>query len=148
MKITHKKEHDTIVAWIYDNPEIVLKQLGINEPFTVTFKKRQPQVKIKTKTIGNFDLRIKYQYTDANEIDPKTDDYAKKDVLVDIVVNVEMESASEQLRELNKLRDQNNLKIDNKTKQIYAVISKNATFKEFFTDEKYLFYKFVEKSNP
>lgn len=55
-----------------------------------------------------------------------------------------MESATEQLRELKKIRNQNNENTINNTlyDELYVIVSTNDSFKTFFTDNKFIFYKY------
>lgn len=155
MKIKHPKEHDQIVHWILNNPETLLTNLGFKAPFTDLKKHIQTNV-MKNKTIiGNFDVQLKFQCADDFEnLDLRIKSYVEsseakpnrmhRNISVNIIVNVKMESATEQLRELKKLYNQHieNTSGHNHAIQKYAIVSTNDTFKTFFTDAGFIFYTF------
>lgn len=155
MKIKHLKEHDEIVQWILDNPETFFKNLGLDGPFTDLKKYSQVNVLNGRTIIGTFDVDLRYQLPD-DFIDPfsKTDKdgqssekktgFMKRFLSVNIIVNVKMESATEQLREFKKIyfQDKENSQQHTLYKNWYVMVSTNDTFKSFFTDNNFIFYKY------
>lgn len=154
MKIKHPIEHDEIVQWILDNPDILLKNLGLNEPFIELKKKIQVNVKRNQTIVGIFDVQLQFECSE-NFIDPFEKSTSDNDLSpkqksryqflnVNIIVNVKMESATEQLRELKRIyfQHQENIKKYNLYKQWYVIVSTNDKFKTFFTDNAFIFYKF------
>ena len=152
MKIKHLKEHDEIVSWILNNSERFLKNLGFREPFTDLQKHIQVSVKNNRSTVGIFDVRLRFQCAD-DYIDPfsKSDEdiahKARRFISINIIVNVKMESATEQLRELKKIyfRHKENTGNDILVKHRYVIVSTNDTFESFFIENNFIFYKFIFK---
>ena len=154
MKIKHPKEHDEIAQWIFDNPDVMLKDIDFKEPYTNLVKVIQFGVMKGKSVIGNFDVQFRFQdaeYSDSNA-DSKFDIYEEvsrikeKEIryyVYNFVINVKMESATEQLRELKKLNRQHSENSKGSgTIQRYVIVSKNDNFKSFFTAAKYIFYKY------
>lgn len=148
MKIKHLKEHDEIIQWILNNPETLLKDLGLNEPFNNLSKHIQVNVLKNTTNVGTFDVQLKYEYLKGENLENEDsgDSIFKRKQLksVNIIVNVKMESATEQLRELKKIYFQHkeNTTHNRLYDQLYVVVSTNDTFKTFFTDNNFIFYKY------
>lgn len=144
MKIKHPKEHDEIVQWIFNNPETILKKLEFKEPFEKLVKIIQLDIPKGKTIIGNFDIQLRFKESENNENDLNNDDdYSPKQYAINIIVNVKMESATEQLRDLKKFTRQHSENTKgNHIIQKYVIVSKNDDFKTFFTDNKFIFYKF------
>ena len=147
MKIKHQKEHDNIVSWISENPDKLIESVGIKDTYEKISYERAYHVYDKSKYVGTFDLKLNLD-KDENLI---YDDYDEngnpqfKYVKVFVTVNVKMESATEQLRELKKtIKQQMNNTSQFKKRYYFVVVSENDQYKSFFTDENMLFYKFRE----
>lgn len=145
MKIKYPLEHDTIVSWITENPETFLKSIGINDSYETLKYKRQCQVYDKNKYVGDFDILLSlnkpdgFIYEGCDENGERIFQYTK----VYVIVNVKLDSATEQLRELKKIRNQQlNNTSQFSQKSYFVIVSENDKFKSFFTDENILFYKF------
>lgn len=148
MKIKHLKEHDEIVQWILNNPETLLKSLGLNDSFTNLSKHIQVNVMKNTTSVGTFDVQLRYEYLkeENSENENSGDSIFKRKQLksVNIIINVKMESATEQLREYKKiyLQHKENTTHNRLYDQLYVIVSTNDTFKTFFTDNNFTFYKY------
>ena len=147
MKIKHPKEHDHIVNWILTNPETFLTNIDIIDTYKDLKKSKQVEVLKGSTVIGHFDVILRFkkekEESNYNIYDPET--YSKVEIKrVHVFVNVKMESATEQLREIKKILRQNiiNEKSNPKIKDLYVVVSENDEYKSFFTDYGYIFYKF------
>jgi len=147
MKIKHQREHDTIVNWILNNPETFLKKLDILDTYKDLKKEKQFEILKGTTTVGYFDvvLQFKKERKESNYdiFNPET--YDKVEIeRISVFINVKMESATEQLREIKKALRQHNIneRKNPKIKDYYVVVSENDEYKSFFTDEKIIFYKF------
>ena len=147
MKIKHQREHDNIVNWILSNPETFLTKLDIIDTYKDLKKAKQVEILKGTTVVGYFDvvLRFKREKEDSNYniYDPKT--YSQVEVeRISVFVNVKMESATEQLREIKKILRQNSIneRANPKVRDYYVVVSENDEYKSFFTDYGYIFYKF------
>jgi len=143
MKIKHQKEHDNIVSCISEKPKQFLESLGINDESSEITIERQFEVYDKRKLDGHFDIIIKYERKINGQFDIYDDEDLPKFVRVNIIINVRMESASEQLREMKKIINQYKLNTSKfKIKDYFVVVSENDQYKSFFIDEDILFYKF------
>lgn len=147
MKIKHQKEHDNIVSWISENPEKLIESVGIKDEYEKISYERVYHVYDKSKNVGTFDLMLSLD-KDENLIYDGYDENGNlqfKYVKVFVTVNVKMESATEQLRELKKTINQQIKNTSQFKKRYYfVVVSENDQYKSFFTDENILFYKFRE----
>ena len=147
MKINHQKEHDNIVSWISENPEKLIESVGIKDEYEKISYERVYHVYDKSKNVGTFDLMLSLD-KDENLIYDGYDENGNlqfKYVKVFVTVNVKMESATEQLRELKKTINQQIKNTSQFKKRYYfVVVSENDQYKSFFTDENILFYKFRE----
>ncbi len=147
MKIKHQKEHDNIVSWISENPEKLIESVGIKDEYEKISYERVYHVYDKSKNVGTFDLMLSLD-KDENLIYDGYDENGNlqfKYVKVFVTVNVKMESATEQLKELKKTINQQIKNTSQFKKRYYfVVVSENDQYKSFFTDENILFYKFRE----
>ena len=147
MKIKHQKEHDYIVSWILTNSETFLTNIDIIDTYKDLKKAKQVEVLKGPTVAGHFDviLRFKKEKKESNYNidDPKT--YSEVEIKrVHVFINVKMESATEQLREIKKILRQYSIneRTNPKIKDYFVVVSENDEYKSFFTDYGYIFYKF------
>lgn len=147
MKIKHHREHDNIVDWIINNPETFLTKLDIIDTYKDLKKAKQVEILKGTTVVGYFDVVLRFkkekEISNYDVYNPKT--YSEVEIIrVSVFINVKMESATEQLREIKKILRQNiiNEKANPKIKDLYVVVSENDEYKSFFTDYGYIFYKF------
>ncbi len=145
MKIKYPLEHDTMVSWITENPEKFIESVGIKNAYEKISYKRVYEVYDKNKHVGDFDIMLSLDKDENFTYDDYDEDENPefKFVKVFVVVNVKLESATDQLKELKKIINQQMNNTSQFIKKYYFVIvSKNDQFKSFFTDENILFYKF------
>ena len=145
MKIKHQKEHDNIVSWISENPEKLIESVGIKDEYEKISYERVYHVYDKSKNVGTFDLMLSLDKDESLIYDgyDENGNLQFKYVKVFVTVNVKMESATEQLRELKKtINKQINNTSQFKKRYYFVIVSENDQYKSFFTDENILFYKF------
>lgn len=145
MKIKHQKEHDNIVSWISENPEKLIESVGIKDEYEKISYERVYHVYDKSKNVGTFDLMLSLDKDESLIYDgyDENGNLQFKYVKVFVTVNVKMESATEQLRELKKtINQQINNTSQFKKRYYFVIVSENDQYKSFFTDENILFYKF------
>jgi len=147
MKIKHQREHDSIVDWILNNPETFLTKLDIIDTYKDLRKSKQVEVLRGSTVVGYFDVILSFkketEESNYNVYDPET--YSEVEIKrIYVFINVKMESATEQLREIKKIlrQDSINNKVNRRIKDYYVVVSENDEYKSFFTDYDYIFYKF------
>jgi hypothetical protein len=127
------KRHDEIVHWLFNKPEEILGYLDIVKPYIMVEKEKEIPIFDSNKKIGYFDVVLTVS----------KDDHVS---VFNFVVNVKLESATLQLREINELSAvhmANLRKIPGAImEQNFIIVSENNEFESFFTDEGYSFYKY------
>jgi len=124
-------EYDAIADFIFEKPEEILKEFEFLPEYDIVEKHMQFEVWRASKQYGNFDVVIKL----------KADG---KFLNFNFIINVELESATEQLRELNILKKIHAANVDeaggNSENEKYIIVSRNQAYKQFFTNQGDLFY--------
>lgn len=145
MKITHPTEHDEIVKWITLNPEKFIESIGLNDTYEKITYERIFEICDKNKNVGHFDIMLSLDKEKNTSYDIMLEDgnLIESNSKVFIVVNVQLESAMNQLKELKKIINQHmNNRSKFQKKYYFVIASQNDTNKLFFTHEKIIFYKF------
>jgi len=127
------KRHDEIVHWLFNKPEEILVYFDIGKPFLIIDKDKQTTVNMGNRKVGHFDVVL-------------TVKKEEKVFVFNFIVNVKLESATEQLRAINEISAAHKAYLKRIpgaiSDQEYIIVSENNEFESFFTDDGYGFYKY------